>query len=50
MRSNTEVLLQRGFSIESVDYGLVKLFKPSNIVKSVEEAARKPLVVLSNFY
>lgn len=36
IRSDYDIVTEKGFRIESVDYGVVECFRPSKIVKSIE--------------
>lgn len=39
VRSDYELVIEKGYDIESVDYGRVEGFRPSHLVKTVEKAA-----------
>lgn len=38
IRSDYETVMEKGFKIESVDYGTVESYKPAHVVKSIEDA------------
>ena len=39
VRSDFDVVVERGYQIESVDYGTIGCYRPKNMVRSVDEAA-----------
>ncbi|GME69652.1 unnamed protein product [[Candida] boidinii] len=41
LRSDYDLLKEKGFEINSVDYGHIPVFRPTNIVKSIGEANEK---------
>lgn len=38
VRSDYDLVTKRGYNIDSTNYGIVKGFKPTNVVKSIQEA------------
>lgn len=40
IRSDYDTVMEKGFRIESVDYGNIDLWRPKHVVKSVEDAAQ----------